>query len=183
VTINTLSAGFLLFLLLDLVITVVRSSLTLARLPDLIDLHEQHPAAVDRTLGLLERPTLRVSLRLALVLVRFLLAGLALLLFQTLVQASYNLGLAALVMLLFALGILMLEFSLEGRIQRSSETWALRLSWLGAFLDGLLRPFARLLMALAGSNNQPGGNFNPVTDEDLRTRSEEHTSELQSLLP
>jgi CBS domain containing-hemolysin-like protein len=177
VTINTLLAGFILFLLLDLVITAVRTSLTQARLPHLIDLHEQRPTAVDRTLHLLERPSLRVSLRLALVLVRFLLAGSALLLFQALVSASFTLGWAILVLLLLALLVLMLEFTLEGRILRSEEAWALRLSGLGAFLDGLLRPFSRLLMALLGTNREPGGGFNPVTDEDLRVWLEKEQPE------
>ena len=176
-TINTLLAGFILFLLLDLVITAVRTSLTQARLPHLIDLHEQRPTAVDRTLHLLERPSLRVSLRLALVLVRFLLAGSALLLFQALVSASFTLGWAILVLLLLALLVLMLEFTLEGRILRSEEAWALRLSGLGAFLDGLLRPFSRLLMALLGTNREPGGGFNPVTDEDLRVWLEKEQPE------
>ena len=182
-TANTLLAVFILFLLLDLVFTAVRTSLTQARLPNLIDLREQHPAAVDRTLRLLEKPSLSASLRLALTLVRFLLAGLALLLFQALAAASTGLGVAALIMLLVALLVLMLEFILEGRILRGmrsmngAEAWALRLSGLGAFLDGLLRPISRLLMALVGSNSQPGGSFSPVTDEDLRTWLEKEQPE------
>ena len=174
---NTLLAGLILFLLLDLGVTAVRTSLTQAHLPNLIDLREQHPAAVDRTLRLLEKTSLRVSLRLALVLVRFLLAGLALLLFQALAAASFGLWVAALVMLLIALLVLMLEFTLEGRIMHRAEAWSLRLSGLGAFLDWLLRPFSRLLMALVGSNNQPGGSFSPVTDEDLRTWLEKEQPE------
>ena len=182
-TANTLLAVFILFLLLDLVFTAVRTSLTQARLPNLIDLREQHPAAVDRTLRLLEKPSLSASLRLALTLVRFLLAGLALLLFQALAAASTGLGVAALIMLLVALLVLMLEFILESRILRGmrsmngAEAWALRLSGLGAFLDGLLRPISRLLMALVGSNSQPGGSFSPVTDEDLRTWLEKEQPE------
>jgi CBS domain containing-hemolysin-like protein len=177
VTTNTLLTGFILFLLLDLVVTAIRASLTQARLPNLIDLREQHPAAVDRTLRLLEKPSLRVSLRLALGLVRFLLAGLALLLFQALAGASFSLGAVALVMLLVALLVLMLEFTLEGRILRRAEAWSLRLSGLGAFLDGLLRPCSRLLMALVGSNSQLGGSFSPVSDEDLRTWLEKEQPE------
>jgi putative hemolysin len=178
VTINTLLAGFLLFLLLDLVITAVRTSLTQARLPNLIDLREQHSTSVDRTVRLLEKPSLRVSMRLALALVRFLLAGSALLLFQAMMApASFGLGLATLVILLVALLVLMLEFALEGRILRREEVWALRLSGLGAFLDGLLRPFSRLLIALIGSNNQSSGGFSPVTDEDLRSWLEKEQPE------
>jgi putative hemolysin len=178
VTINTLLAGFILFLLLDLVITAVRTSLTQARLPNLIDLREQHSTAVDRTVRLLEKPSLRVSMRLALVLVRFLLAASAVQLFQAmLAPASFGLGLAALVILLVAMLVLMLEFALEGQILRGGEVWALRLSGLGAFLDGLLQPLSRLLMALIGSNSQPGGTFSPVTDEDLRTWLEKEQPE------
>ena len=176
-TINTLLAGFILFLLLDLVITAVRTSLTQARLPNLIDLREHHHTAVDRTLRLIEKPSLRVSLLLALVLVRFLLAGSALLLFQALASAYFGLGLAILVLLLVALLVLMLEFAIEGYILRSDEAWSLRLSVLGAILDGLLRPFSRLLMALIGSNSQHGGNFSPVTDEDLRSWLEKEQPE------
>ena len=177
-TINSLLAGFILFLLCDLVITAVRTSLTQARLPNLIDLREQHSTSVDRTVRLLEKPSLRVSMRLALVMVRFLLAASALLLFQAMAApAAFGLGLTALVILLVALLVLMLEFALEGRILRSGEVWALRLSGLGAFLDGLLRPLSRLLMALIGSNSQPGGSFSPVTDEDLRTWLEKEQPE------
>ena len=175
--INTLLAGFILFLLLDLVITIVRTSLTQTRLPNLIDLREQHPIAVDRTLRLLEKPSLRVSLRLALVLVRFLLAGASLLLYQALSSNSFGLGWAVVILLLVALLILMLEFTLEGRILRSEEAWSLRLSGLGTFLDGLLQPFSRLLMALLGSKTMAGGGFSPVTDEDLRTWLEKEQPE------
>ncbi len=167
--INTLIVAFFLFLLLDLVITAVRTSLTQVRLPNLIDLREQHPNSVDRTLRLLERPSLRVSLRLALVLVRVLLAGSALLLYQFLAPVSFSLGMAALILLLVSLLILMLEFLLEGRILNNEERWTLRLSGLGAFLDGLLLPFSRLMIALLGPNNPAGGGFNPVTDDDLRS--------------
>ena len=177
-TINTLLAGFILFLLLDLVITAVRTSLTQARLPNLVDLREKHSTAVDRTVRLLEKPSLRVSMRLALVLVRFLLAASAVQLFQALVApASFGLGWAALVILLLAVLVLMLEFALEGRILRGGQVWALRLSGLGAFLDGLLQPLSRLLMALIGSNSQPDGTFSPVTDEDLRTWLEKEQPE------
>ncbi len=153
------------FLLLDLVFVAVRTSLVNLRLPHLLNLHEQHEVAVDRTLALVKRPRLRVSLRLAVNIVHFLLAGATLMLYLRINPVDPS-GLW--VVVLAALGFLLLEYTLEGLVLRNPELWALRLSPLGNLLDILLTPFTLILAAASG--NPPGMQSATalVTDDDLR---------------
>ncbi len=73
--VDTLTAIFLVLLVLDLMLAAVRSSLVNARLPYLLNLHDQHPDLVERAVAILERPRLRTSLHAAMVLAHLALAG------------------------------------------------------------------------------------------------------------
>lgn len=164
---NTLSL-FLFFFGLDLLLSAARAAVVHARLPHLISLREQNPAAVDRAIRALDEPRLRVTLRLAVVFVHFILAGLIWMLTQELlwpVSAGWwGVGL----LFLAALVVLALEYLIEGLILRHPETWALRFLWIGRLLDFLLRPFSLLMIRVLGSPNVLQRQLSDVTDDELK---------------
>jgi putative hemolysin len=167
--INTLWFLFVLFLILDLLFTVVRASLVNARLPRLLELHEQNPGGVDRTMELLERPKLRPAIRLAALVIHFLLVGVGWLLFVNLLGYLPGIELTLIVLALAALVMLLIEFSLEGMVLRNPEIWAIRLTPLGKVIDFIFRPFSWILLPLLGSPLVLKNILGSVTEDELRT--------------
>jgi len=165
-------------ILVDLAVAAVRASLFSARATHLVMLRDQRPVAADRTLALLSRPRLRISLRLALVLMHLLFAVLVWILFDRWLSAA-NAGQAVVAapdqpllgfaMLILAGSLLMVvEYSIEGRILQNPEMWAMTLGPLGALLDFVFTPLAALLLALLGYTAQQ--NVTPeMTEDDLKT--------------
>ena len=168
---NNLSL-FLLFLFLDLLVAAVRAALVHARLPYLISLREQHPHAVDRAINVLERPRLRVSLRLAVVLIHFILAGLAWVLALELLPLASSAGLVVGLLFAAALVVLVLEFAIDGAILRAPEAWTLRFLRVGQLLDLILSPVAWLMMRLLGRSAVLQNQLSMVTDEELKNWAE-----------
>ncbi len=158
-----------LLLVLDLFFTVLRSSLINARLPFLLNLREARGAAVDRAIGVIERPRLRVSLRLAMAVLHISLAGSVL---GGLWQAGAGplsiwgvLGFGALGGVL----LIALEFLVERIVLRNPEDAAIRLSAFAWILDTLLTPLSMILSSLWGYPEALRGSGRGVTEEDLKT--------------
>jgi putative hemolysin len=168
---NNLSL-FLVFFVLDLLVAAVRAALVHARLPHLIAMREQNADAVDRAIQVLERPRLRVSLRLAVVLVHFILAGLAWVLALELFPLASSAGLVVGLLFLAALVVLVLEFAIDGAILHKPEAWTMRFLRLGKLLDFLLSPLAMLMMRLLGKSTVLENQLSMVTDEELRNWAE-----------
>ena len=103
---------FIILLAIDLLFAAVRASLVHARLPQLISLREDGHAAVERTLALLEKPRLRVSLRVAVIVMHFMLAVAS---WQAFLEAS-GLAAATWMALGVTLGVVLVvvEFAIEG---------------------------------------------------------------------
>ncbi|TLN16644.1 hypothetical protein FDZ74_07920, partial [bacterium] len=127
-------------LALDLLVALVRVSLVNARLPQLMNLAslEEHEGS-ERTLKLLERPSLRMTLRFSLVLVHFILVGAGLWQLSRLVTPLLGWH-----VLVFAAGaallLTLIEVSVEGLALRNPETWALRMTGIARVIDVLFRP-------------------------------------------
>ncbi len=168
---------FLIALIVDWILTAVRAGLLHARLPRLMDLRERNPQTAERTLKLLDSATLRTGLRVAMVLVHFVLAASIWLLFVeiTAVQPSYLLALV--VLLVTALFVLASEFALEGAVRRSAEGWALRLTGLGGLIDRLLWPLSKLMLLILGPQGTGQHQLSNVTDDELRSWVEEEPDE------
>lgn len=166
-----------LFLGFDLLMVAVRSSMFQAHLPQLLDLRENNPAQVDQTISLLEQPYLRASLRLAVAMQHFMLAGAVWMLFMYLTGLPLRLWLLVVVMLVAALLTLLLEFLVEGVVLREAEVWAVRLTSLARLTDWLLRPAAWLLMRLLGPTARQPHGLNTVTEDELKTWLEEEQPE------
>jgi CBS domain containing-hemolysin-like protein len=156
----------LLILVLDLLTSAVKASLTYTRLPFLLGLRESREAAVDETVKLIEKPRLRTSLRVALVFFHFLLAGLVPVLMLT-YGINLNLWLALLFLTLEMIAINLLEFAIEGAILKAIEENAIRFRAFGALIHTFFSPLAGILMHLLGPNANKA-TLNAMTDEDLK---------------
>lgn len=159
--------------LLDLLFTASRASFTYVRLSQLEEYGESNSSSVEKILQLMKRPHLPATLRLSVVMVHFLMAGVASWLVLSYVQIIpvpwWSL------MGLFVLGLVMLglEFMLEGRVLKAVEEWAVRLLPVAHFQDGLLRPLSGLLMRMLGANEMLNRGLGAVTDDELKIWAEE----------
>jgi putative hemolysin len=159
----------LLLLAVDLLLAATRSGLVNARVPQLLSLREQSPAAVDRVLGLLEKPRLRATLRLMVVLSH---AFVVLFVWWAAVRQwslPSQLGWLALIGFLTVSVLLIFEFGIERLLLRQPEAAALALTPVAVAMDFLLRPLAAGLLAVQGMpavlERQPGA----MTEDELKT--------------
>ncbi len=158
---------FGLLLLLDLLFMAIRASLINARLPFLLNLREAHERSVDRAMKVIDRPRLRISLRLAMTVFHLTLAGVGLKLILAVSIASSTWGIIGW-MALSATLLMAMEFSVERIVLRAPEEAVLRFAPLGGLLDWFLTPFTLILFSLGGfSKNQPQ-TMHAVTEEDLK---------------
>ena len=154
---------------LDLLFALVRVSLVNARLPQLMNLaaQEDRPGS-QRTLKLLERPSLRMTLRFSVVLTHFVLLAALLWQFTRAVAPlqSWQMLLAGAAA---ALLLPLLETTVEGIALRNPETWALRLTGIAQAIDVIFRPVGALMLAFSHSPSQSGRQMGTVTDDELKT--------------
>ncbi|HEY9076023.1 MAG TPA: hemolysin family protein [Anaerolineaceae bacterium] len=176
--INILWALLVILVVLDIILAIARASLLNARQPYLLNLREHSPERVDQTLALIRKPRLRVSLRLGMVGVHFLLAGVVVALVNTAILQTQNgetysgIGIPwinLLVLIGVVLVMLFMEFIIEGWMLKRAEAWALRLTVLGGLIDKLLSPISHLLMLLLGSPEMLERRLSPVTEDELKT--------------
>ena len=137
-------------LLLALILAALRASLLYARMPILSRMEEEGKRGAGNTLRLLERPHLRVSVRVSVVITHFLLAGTLLGMGMPYFSSDHTLPiwLVLLVMLAVSLLILGLEFRVESIIMKNTESWAIRLAPLGYLIDFILRPVTWFLVSV-----------------------------------
>ena len=157
------------FLLIDLLLSAVQSSLVRARWSKLIDMREENPKVVSRTLDLLEKENLTVTLRAAMVVIHFMLA--VVLIWMVYVQAiNQEVSIFAVlgIVLLFSLLALMLEVIVEAMILGNSENWAVRLTPAGEVIDFLFRPFSWFLNLLAKPADTGTRSIGSVTEDELK---------------
>lgn len=151
---------------LDLLTGSVKASLSYARLPYLLSLREGREVQVDRTVGVIEKPRLRISLRLAMAFFHFLLAGLLPIILQ-IYGVALDVWLVLFYLLLEMILINILESLLEGMILKSTEEFAIRLSGLGGLINLIFSPLAGLLMSFLGDNANKA-TLASMTEEDLK---------------
>lgn len=160
--------ALLLCLMLDLVMISARSSFLQTSYAHLLPLREREEQQVVRTIGLLPAlPRLRASLNFALVLTRFLLAGLILQQVQ-MKSLGWQVWFQVLALFLAVLLIFWLEWIVEKIVSRRPEMWALRLTplvraWM--FLAAL--PVAPLRFPAAGEGVLETGSG--VMESDVKT--------------
>jgi CBS domain containing-hemolysin-like protein len=167
--------AFFLLLAGNLLVAAARVSLLNARLPQLLELRDRYGQAADHTAELINRSRLRMSLRLAMVVLHLLLAADGLLVLQNIpyfVPAAAGPAAYLWLFLAFFVGafvLVLLEFVLEGSILRRPEVYAVRLAWVGRWIDFLLAPLAGLLLALWRAPDATQSPAHLMTEDALRS--------------
>ena len=157
---------FTILFFMDLLVSAVKASLSHARLPQLLNLRENRQAAIDRTVSIIEKPRLRTSLRLAVLLMHFILAGvLAYILITGLGIA--NIWWLSLTLLLGMILLSLVEFVIESLILRNPEENAIHFRTVGAVIDFFFTPLSALIRSILGPNADRV-TLASMTEEDLK---------------
>ncbi|MFZ5819415.1 MAG: hemolysin family protein [Chloroflexota bacterium] len=154
---------------LDLLVAAARVSLLNLRPLRLLSLREQTPLRVERTLALVEDARLRPTLRLSQTLVRVAFAGI-ILLFASQAAGESRGALAVLlgISVFVALFLMVVEFTVEGRILREPERWGLRLEPFARGLVLLMTPLVFLPVLLLRSQ-WPAPAAAQMTEDELKS--------------
>jgi len=134
----------------------------------LIGMRETNPDGVEKALSVLEKKRLRVSLRISMILMHFLLSAFIYLLVVTLLP-QIAIWAVFLILIFGALLLLLIEFALEGMVLQSPEKWAIRIAGLGDILRLIFSPISALMMTVLGSTENLEQRLGPVTEEEIRT--------------
>ncbi len=165
---NYLWIIFIVLLGLDFLFSIVRSSLLNSRPMQLIGMRDINPDGVEKALSVLEKKRLRVSLRISMILMHFLLSAFMFLLVVTLIP-QIAIWAVFLILIFGALLLLLIEFALEGMVLQSPEKWAIRIAGLGDILRLIFSPISALMMTVLGSSENLEQRLGPVTEEEIRT--------------
>ena len=154
------------FAVLDLLFVAVKASLSHARLPYLLSLREHREEDVDNTVGLIETPQFRTSLRISVMFVHFVLSGMIALII-TRINPDLNLWLTLLYVVLAMILLSVMEFAVESAVLKDPEERAIKLRSIGALINFLFSPLSNLFIKLLGPNANKATMAN-MTEEDLK---------------
>jgi putative hemolysin len=157
-----------LLVILDLFFTMIRAAFVNVRLPQLIDLGSHEPEKVEQTIKFLERPRLRATLRFLVGLAHVLITGYLSFVLVSLLEIPSIvafLGILALVFI-FLMGI---ELVLERIPMKDPEKWAIELTPMGRFLDGLFSPITEIYLRVRGVYSESQRQLGSVTEDELKT--------------
>jgi len=159
----------ILFIVLDLLIAATRVSLLNLRPLRLLSLREQSPEDVDRTLELIEDARLRPTLRFSQTATRILLAGVILsMVGQAAGESRFALVILLGIVLLIALSLMAVEFTVEGNILKEPERWGMRLESFAHALIFVMTPLVFLPVLLLKSQ-WPAPVVAQMTEDELKT--------------
>lgn len=150
----------------DLLVTMVKASFSHARLPYLLDLHDGREEIVASTVNVIEKPRLRTGLRLSVIFVHFLFAGLITNLLIVYGSAD-NLWMNILYLIFIFVGLVVVEFGLEALVLRNPEEFAIRMRFFARVINFIFTPFSTLMMGLLGPNANRV-TLTSMTEEDLK---------------
>jgi CBS domain containing-hemolysin-like protein len=161
---NTQITLLIVFLILDLIVTITRAGLLNARYARLISMQENKNKRTEKTIELVtNRVKTRSTLKLTQSILRSLMAGLVLSFFFF--DLSYTTML--LILVVTAIFIWLSEFAVERGVLRNPEVWAVRLTPLANFFIIFLSPVLALPLRLAKRNE--GTNLVTITEDELIT--------------
>jgi len=159
----------ILFVVLDLLIAATRVSLLNLRPLRLLSLREESPENVDRTLELIEDARLRPTLRFSQTAMRILLAGVILsMVGQAAGESRFALAILLGIVLLIALALMAVEFTVEGNILQEPERWGMRLESFAHALIFVMTPLV-FLPVLFLKSQWPAPVIAQMTEEELKT--------------
>ena len=163
---NSQIIWIIVLIVFDLVLTSIRASLLNVRFPRLVSLSESGMVKVQKTMELVtKRSRTRSTLKLGQALVRFLIAGLALLNFVIPdMEADFDLPVLG-YLVLIGLILWLLEFILERLILTDPESWSIRFTPIASFLIALFSPL--LFLPLRLSKRSESRNLVTITEDEL----------------
>ncbi|MBA3075425.1 MAG: HlyC/CorC family transporter [Anaerolineae bacterium] len=157
-----------LFLIFDIFFSFLRAAMVNVRVPQLLELGSDDPKQLEETITFLEKPHLRATLRFLVALTHILLAACVWAICSyKLPDLSFGAIIGILVALL--LFILTLEFTIERVPLKNPESWALRLTAVGRFLNIVISPISKTLVWLQGTDHQTQRSLGSVTEDELKT--------------
>jgi putative hemolysin len=167
----------ILLVVLDLSIAATRVSLLNLRPLRLLSMREQFPESIDRTLALIEDARLRPTLRFSQTAARILLAGVILsMVWQVAGQSRFALAILLVIVLLIALTLMAVEFTVEGNILLEPERWGMRLVSFARALIFFMTPLVFLPVRLLQSQ-WPAPVAAQMTEEELKSWVESEQEE------
>ena len=167
----------ILFIFLDLLIAATRVSLLNLRPLRLLSLREGASSEVDRTLALIEDGRLRPTLRFSQTATRILLAGVVLsIASQAAGESRFALLIMLGIILIVALILMSIEFTVEGNILLEPERWGIRLVPFARGLIFVMTPLVFLPVMLLKSQ-WPEPVAAKMTEDELKTWVESEQEE------
>ena len=166
---NTFIISMAILVFLDLFLTLIRYSLVNAHLPRLLNLREGKEELVDRTIKTIERPRIRVSLRLAASLIHLFIGALSIF-FLSLKMTNPNPAWLRFLIIL-AVGIILVfgEALAERMALINPDNWSLRISGFGKLVDILFAPLTAIVVRFSGQSNITMQQFTPPTYDELKS--------------
>jgi CBS domain containing-hemolysin-like protein len=156
---------FVVFLLLEVLITLVRTSFANSHLPRLLNLREIWGDRVDVTLHRLEKPRIRISLRIAQIIIHIIFASfLIFFVFPIINKPHWEVSMVGIFLLL----LINMEYLLEGWVVPNAEVLAIRMGWFAVALDMIISPLSMLAMLLAGMKGGKLLTVSAPTDDEMR---------------
>ncbi|MBN1231122.1 MAG: HlyC/CorC family transporter [Anaerolineales bacterium] len=157
-----------LFILIDLLTVGAFKSLHYIRLARILNMEEQGSEKASKTLSLLREPAqMTVSDHLWSVLLKVLIGGSLFCGLQPLEQTGLKLWESLAILLGVVIILWLLEFSVDGLVEKNPETWALRLTPLSSFLIFTAKPLTFLPVKLANKRGEFPDSSDSVTEEDV----------------
>jgi len=167
--IQIVSLGLVFFLVCDLLTSAARAAFLHTNTTRLLSQREQTVTQASPTYQMLQSlPGLQASLTLFLLLIRFLLAGITLLLLVSITQQP----LISVVYLVWLLPAALLVFWLEWTVKKyaalNADVWSLHLTPWARLLKLLMAPFVALTTAVLGSSRGLSDGSGVVTTDELK---------------
>jgi CBS domain containing-hemolysin-like protein len=153
------------FIIWNMLVTAARTAFSHARLTHLLSMLENQPERLQKTIDLLEKPSLYAGLRLSNIITHFVIAG-GLTLALNVNYPNLLIWQILLVLVVMIFVISLIEVVIEKAQVKNAEQSAMTWSGFAATLDALASPFTRILIGILGENAAKVSL--PVTDEILR---------------
>jgi CBS domain containing-hemolysin-like protein len=164
------AGGLILLFLVDVFIAAMRAGLMNARYPRLLELRSEGNVRAGRTLELLnDMPRVNASLRITQSIVRFLFAGISLILYSPWENADSTLIWVWGILLIVAFVLWLSEFLIEQFVLRDPEGWAIRFTPYVRILVIGLSPLLALPLLLSRNGNNEEYHPNIMTEDEIRT--------------
>ncbi len=159
-----------LLFVLDILTSATRSAFLNSNLARLLGSRDEWGLKVNRTQALLMTlPRLQASLGFTRTVTRFLIAGIALLIFLPLENNQYLAVYSFLILIIFSSVVFLSQLLVEWYVAREPEIWAMRLTPFAKFMITILTPILALPLMLYGKANGDRENLVTVTEDELLT--------------